>query len=212
MRAFVAGSVQVLKTVADAPRVQLRSPLFIVVHALGAPLEHLSVCAPGSHSRSWAGLEFAGALWDRQLCSIRGWMDDASLAPPLPSSHTEEEILQIARSGGEPCFRPHFLVWIIGWRHEVRRSLAFEYVNCNFCRTIRKLRKPVGPLTRPSLPQLHGSHSRYQLSIICCIRVTTLYNGLLGPPDGRILTTLSRFGLAVWWRFFEWVCSHQKNG
>ena len=137
---------------------------------------------------------------------------DVGLArPPLPSSQTEEEILQIARSGGKPCFRPHFLVWCIGWRPQLPRSLAFEYVNCDFCWTIKKLRMPVGNLTRPSLPQLHGNHSRYQLSILCCIRTCTLYNGLLGPADGLILASLSRFGCAVWWRYVKWACSHQNN-
>ena len=47
--------------------------------------------------------------------------------------------------------------------------------------------------------------------MIFCIRVTTLYNGLLGPADGLILATLSRFGCVVWWKFVQWACSHQNN-
>ena len=108
-------------------------------------------------------------------------------------------------------FRPHFLLWVIGWRPVLRRELVFEFAQCDFRWSIAKLRLHVSSVARPSLPQLSGKESQYQLAIMCCIRACTLYNGFLAPGEGLVLATVSRFGFAVWWKLDKWACSHQNQ-
>ena len=72
--------------------------------------------------------------------------------------------------------------------------------------SIARLHMDVPCMARPSLPQMFYEEVQHQLVIMCCIRACTLTNGFLGPGDGIVLASVSKFGLAVWWSFVQWAC------